>query len=110
MAETVIYGASDDLIEVEGGLSEEFSAYDADGSPRYLAFSDGTVLRITYGERGCWEIRREFEGTAGYHHQPHDNDDTRYSDRVTLSGDLKWVVCGEGFARATAPRGAKGGA
>ncbi|BAH38848.1 hypothetical protein GAU_1806 [Gemmatimonas aurantiaca T-27] len=109
MAEVTIYGASDDLVEIDGAISEEWNA--SDDERNYLAFSDGTVLSIEYGSKGCWEIRREKEGTAEYSHTPHDNDQTTYTDRVTLKGDIQWVVCGKiAFAPITpTPGGARDG-
>lgn len=91
MATVTIYGASDDLIEIEGDLSEEFSAYNAKNTK--LAFGDGTVLAVTYSDVGTWRIRRDVQGSASYEHdEDPGNDENRYSDRVTLTGDLKWVV------------------
>ena len=85
--ETVkIYGASDDLIEVEGptAVSDEFSGGD---KPRFVGFSEGTVLRVVYAEDGCWRISRVAEGTAQYTHTPAVGmDDEQYSDEVTLTG------------------------
>jgi hypothetical protein len=59
-----IYGSSDDLVEIEGGIDEEFPA---DGAgPHYLAFSDGTLLSIDYGREGIWRINRLATGSADY--------------------------------------------
>lgn len=44
---TTIYGASDDLIEVDGDITEEFDAIEQ--HPYYLGFSTGVVLRIECG-------------------------------------------------------------
>lgn len=100
-----VYGASDDLIEVEGAITEEFGAMDCSGEePRYLAFSDGTVLRVTYSAKGCWEIRQVAVGHAVFECVPHDNDATTYSDRATLTGVITSVVCGTGFACAKPAR------
>lgn len=97
----IVYGASDDLVEVEGDVREEFNPGDG---PSYLAVSDGTVLRITYD--GRWRIDRVAEGAAEFQHDPAtaDDGDPRedgspcYSDRVILSGVLvKWVVFGDRY-------------
>lgn len=53
MKTVTIYGASDDLIEVEGDLlievegdlQEEFTAYE---EWKYLHFDDGTVVKIVF--------------------------------------------------------------
>jgi hypothetical protein len=94
----VIYGASDDLIEIEGALREEFNGGD---DLAYLAFSDGTVLTVQYADDGCWRINRVATGTLAYTKVEADGADTKnYSDRVTLSGppgELRWCVNGTGF-------------
>lgn len=103
MPEVTIYGASDDLIEVEGAISEEFSAYDM-GDGMYLAFSDGTVLHVQYGanDEGMWRIGLRSRGTATYEHTPATDERDDYSDRVTLTGDnLRWCVLGKSMAKAS---------
>ena len=97
MAKVTIYGASDDLIEIDGGIEEEFSPGEDDAA--YLAFSDGTVLHIEYTDSGFWRITRRVTGTAGYEKHEGTNEDTDYSDRVTLSG-VDWVVAGDHFKQA----------
>lgn len=97
MSMVTVYGASDDLIEVEGHLSEEFNPSDHNGeTSMLLAFGDGTVLLVSYTDTGIWRIRRTYTGTAVYamDEDPGDLVD-RYSDRVTLSGDLRWVMAAE---------------
>lgn len=97
-----VYGSSDDCIEVEGpGIGEEFYLKGGDESPDYLAFSDGTVLRVQYGvgDKGVWEIRPMVNGSATCSHKAWTCEDRDYSDRVTLEGDLSWVAHGTGFER-----------
>lgn len=87
-----VYGASDDLVEVEGGaLTDEFGAYDR---AVYLHFNEGTVLRVEYKRDGVWHIERVKTGTAEYSHKPapQGNEDD-YSDQVELRGDLTSVEC-----------------
>jgi hypothetical protein len=54
-----IYGCSDDLIEMEGDLQDEFGSY---RKPGYLTFSDGTIVKASYGktvnghEEGIWQV------------------------------------------------------
>lgn len=51
----LIYGHSDDLIEIEGAIREEFSgAYD---DPTTIKFSDGRKFTLEY--TGVWEITPE---------------------------------------------------
>ena len=80
-----VYGSSDDLVEVEGDLSEEF-----DGDKVNLIFGDGTQLLVWYGNDGCWHITRAKEGTATYTKvfTATDSNSDSYSDRVELEGDL----------------------
>lgn len=103
---TTVYGASDDLIEVDGLIREEFNVID---EPRYLAFSDGTVLRIEYAGDGCWRVDQRAKGSCSVEkvHDGTDEDEPRrpdgtptYSDVVVLTGDISWVVCGADFVRA----------
>lgn len=97
-----VYGASDDLIEIDGAISEEFSAYSSDDSGWILAFSDGTLLSVRYDGEGCWRIGRLVAGTAAFTHTPAAGPDADYTDRVTLTGDIAWCVKGTHFARAAA--------
>lgn len=102
-----IWGSSDDCICIQGlpGGNEEFYGGGEDGE--FLAFSDGTVLRVKYDNQGCWRIRQVVAGTAPFviEFSPEDDEDEGgYSDRVTLDG-VTWVqFCGEdgGWARALA--------
>lgn len=90
-----VRGASDDLIEIEGDLNEEFSGGD---EPRFLAFSDGTVLTVTYGGEGFWRINQRRKGTAKYDKKEATDIVDDYSDTVTLTG-VSWVVCGDRFEK-----------
>lgn len=95
--EVMIYGASDDLIEIEGSLIEEFNYY-GEGKT-ILAFSDGTVLSVLYDDDGIWKIRRVAVGKAEYSNKEVVNPDSdEYSDKVTLKGgNIHWVVFGTKF-------------
>jgi hypothetical protein len=84
-----IYGASDDLIEVEGDLTEEFGHYQE--ASALLACSDGTLLRIASDREGVWRLTRIAAGTATFTLTP-GTDDRQHSDRVTLDGDVRWIV------------------
>lgn len=99
MPTVTVYGASDDLIEVEGAIREEF--YNPqDGSLAYLAFSDGTVLSVRYGDEGIWRINRVYEAAATYTKQEGTDESSDYSDRVSLEApSINWVVFGTGWGR-----------
>lgn len=89
-----VYGASDDLIEVEGDIREEFEWLDSDSA--FLGFSNGVVLRVTF--RSVWRI----EPVTGVDRvqvvQCPEGDEDNYSDRATVTGDVTWVVCGSTWA------------
>lgn len=67
----LIYGASDDLIEVEGEIQEEFYANDEGG---YLAVSGGTFIRYYYDSDGIWSFRTLLVGENSVHHYPADEE------------------------------------
>lgn len=103
MRSVEVYGASDDLIEVEGDIREEFT-HGNDGAD-YLAFNDGSVLSVEYTADGFWRINRAAEGVAQYEKvEAIDADGAAYSDKVTLTiPDLarwEWVVCGHTLVKA----------
>lgn len=96
-----VYGASDDLIEVEGDVSEEFTPKRAeqDNESNYLAFSNGVVLEIEYTRSGRWSIRPIKGGTRVTIEFSTDDDGTdedryAYSDKATIEETVSWVVFG----------------
>lgn len=89
-----VYGASDDLIEVEGDIREEFSWLDSDSA--YLAFSNGVVLRVTFGN--VWRIAPVAGADLVKVVQCPENDEDNYTDRATVEGAVSWVVCGMSWA------------
>jgi len=92
-----IYGAFDDQIEIEGAIVDEFSPDDDEVT--IIATSDGTVLSIEYAKDGIWRIHRKAEGTAKMTKTEATDPDRDYSDRVTLTGDIKWLVAGNFFEK-----------
>jgi hypothetical protein len=93
-----ISGASDDLIEIEGDIREEFYLRDEDEGD-LIAFSDGTVLRIAFS--GPWRITPVAKGSAELSIQQVTEDDDEGSDRATITGDVRWVVHGIGILLAS---------
>lgn len=88
---TQIYGASDDLVELEGDLSEEFSGGE---KPCLLIFSDGTVLTIKYGKEhlAVWAITLITQGKLFKRIEYcTDGDAERYSDTAHFCDGLEWV-------------------
>jgi hypothetical protein len=97
-----ISGASDDIISIDGDLTEEFY-YDADRrgdkNGDILAFSDGTVLRIAFDPDGTgnWRITPVARGSANLTvAQTAEEDDT---DRADLDGSITWAVHGIGAVK-----------
>jgi hypothetical protein len=108
VSEVTIYGGSDDLIEIDGDLREEFTAYNEDEGV-YVAFSDGTVLKVRYDEEGCWRITPTAKGRASYIKIEAMGADTpNYSDKVWLTlpegetdEEFRWCLMGKDLIRAT---------
>jgi hypothetical protein len=91
-----VYGSSDDLIEIEGDIEEEFNWYsEGPEEERYLAFSDGTLLSVCYDEDGIWRLKRLVSGLSNFIKEEGDvENDT--PDKITLDGiDIKWVLFGD---------------
>lgn len=93
-----VYGASDDLIEVEGDIREEFSLPEDDSA--YLGFSTGVILRVTFGD--VWRIAPVAGADLVTVVQCPEDDEDNYSDKATVTGDVAWVVCGSAWAGVSA--------
>lgn len=110
-----IYGASDDLIEVDGDLSEEFDSHD---QPTYLLFNDGTQLKIEYWDDGIWRVNLIETGKASATRTPgfEDESDTvsppdhpgtsipSYSDYVTLTWGQPFKLLKHGHRKLGMPK------
>ena len=103
MAITKIYGASDDLIEIEGAVNDEVNHIDAKNV--LIKASDGTKAKITYDDNGEWKISVEVEGSEYFglihsvgddakHTFPYAIGCTSYSDVLLLDEDIEWVRIG----------------
>lgn len=102
-----LYGYSDDLIELDGDVIENFTPRGEDDPEQpgdLVAFSNGVVLRIKYRDAGCWRIDLVAgQGLVEIVPCPED-DEKNYSDRATITGSVDWVVCGNSIAKARAQR------
>lgn len=102
---TYVYGASDDLIEIEGDLTEEFLQPRAD--PYYLGFNNGTLLKVTYD--GDWNIQPIYPSGLNVFVKPHgapyvdfvldipeyiQHNVPDYSDLAVVRGEIVWVIGG----------------
>ena len=103
----MVYGASDDLIEIEGDISEEFChpSMSDDGAKWWLGFSDGTVLAVHYD--GQWRFPIVAKGSAAVSRDETTEEEGNrpdgkpaYSDVVTLDGDVRWALLGSDFEKA----------
>lgn len=83
----IITGHSDDLVESEGDIVEEFS-YGNDEDGDLLGFADGTLLRIKFDADGTgnWRITPIARGTATLAIEQAVGEDG--TDRATLDGDV----------------------
>lgn len=95
---TTLTGHSNDLIELDGDIREEFS-YSDQPEGDLLGFSDGTLLRIRFDDDGIWRINpvRMGPGLTSIT-QGSDDDGT---DTAVLT-DVTWVLHGTSYAKARA--------
>ena len=94
MSQVILYGFSDDLIEIEGAIEKE--VYGDGDEPTWLAFSDGTLIRVTYDGDWHFKVKELGEDSFAIVKNPEPNTD-QYTDTVTLNGDIRWVVVGTSF-------------
>lgn len=85
-----IYGASDDLVEIEGSAYEqEIGCYERDVRIRFL---DGTIIHVGYPKEGIgvWWIEVEADGSAEHTLTICDNEDADiYSDVFEIDSEIK---------------------
>ena len=86
-----IYGASDDLVEIENTKykEDEIGCYGHDVRIRFL---DGTVIRVGYPKDGLaiWWIEIEKQGTAEHKLTICEDEDARiYSDIFEIDSEIK---------------------
>ena len=98
-----VYGSSDDMIEIEGDLREEFYYRDTDNPGNYIAFSNGTVLSIRYDDDGNWRIAPEHHGPGSVAIAQVVPGGDACSDIATVTGDIWWAVFGTHIVRVEEP-------
>lgn len=86
-----VYGASDDLVEIENSQykEDEIGCYDHDVRIRFL---DGTIIRVGYPKDGLaiWWVEIEKQGTAEHELTVCDDEDARiYSDIFEIDSEIK---------------------
>jgi hypothetical protein len=97
MTTITIYGASDDLIYVDGDVPG-CNEYGAWRNPKYVELSNGAMFKAEYDANGEWRISqvrtggaaadgtvvtRAAVGTLG--------NKVEYSEQVTVTGPIEWV-------------------
>jgi hypothetical protein len=88
---TKIYGASDDLIDVEGDVHDEFGSFDSNS---IVGCSDGTRLEFEYLMGGLWKIKIHNTGDLFDRLEICEKEtDKGHSDIAHFKSGLKWVVC-----------------
>lgn len=96
-----IYGGSDDLIEIEGKIKgcDEYN-----GDLGYVELSSGDVFKIEYTKEVVWKVDRfgcngSGTGKISITKEPHgEGDDPEpYTDTVTITGELEWVIFSESW-------------
>jgi hypothetical protein len=101
---TKVYGASDDLVEVEGDIDGEVNSYGTDERERgvLLVFSDGTLLEAKYGkaDSAIWEVKLLAAGSLFDRIEPClDADGDPNSDIAHFRDGLKWVYAATRWER-----------
>ena len=89
---TVIYGASDDLIEIEGAINEEFPTDKEDT----VVCSDGTMAEIVFDSKGRWKCLLKNKGPLFQKigKRPDGGGEPGDEAMYFLPG-LTWVMCGK---------------
>lgn len=87
---TKIYGASDDLIELEGDIDDEVDAlskFNTTEKPFIISFDDNTKVRIFYLKDGIWKIELMVAGHLFSKIEECNGD--KYSDELIMKDGLK---------------------
>ncbi len=95
-----VYGASDDLIEIIGDVTEEFTAWMNPAQHVLVTASDGTLASVRWDEDGVWRIDILATGTGNPTVDTCPDaafpfGDGRYTDVLTIGGPIEWVRAGE---------------
>lgn len=93
---TKVWGHSDDVVCFDGAVYGE--CYPDSSDKAYVTFSDGTELRIVYGDNGCWRIVVVEKGDLFDHLEVCDYDENDeaskgYSDIAHFKEGLEWAEC-----------------
>lgn len=99
---SVVWGASDDLVEFRGDVHGEIGCYGTDEKEQgvLLICSDGTLLEVKYGkaQQGIWEIKLIQKGKLFSKIEPCMNEEADpYSDIAVFRNGLKWIYAASGW-------------
>lgn len=86
-----IYGASDDLVEIDGSKYDNEIGCNYNDAKARIWFEDGTVIRISYGkkDKAIWDIVIEEVGTAKFDLTIcNDEDADIYSDIFEIDSEI----------------------
>lgn len=83
-----IYGSSDDLIEIEGDISEEFTLSGDESG--YIGLSDGTLLSVVYGPDGDW-LFSITKGSGQVYPVGYTHD---YTETFETARPIEWILFG----------------
>ena len=84
MATVMVYGASDDLAEIEGDFYDEFPA-DIDSTGVWV-FDTGTQIEMDSDDDGNWRLRVAAQA---------ESDTVEFGHRVLYPGDMTATVTGQ---------------
>ena len=91
----VVTGMSDDLIELDGAVSEEFDI--GNGGSGLVAFSNGVLLRVAFDDDGIWRITPLFGADKVSVAQA---DADGRTDAATVAGPVRWAAHVQAWAAA----------
>jgi len=86
-----ITGYSDDIVDVEGDISEEIYGLEDGG---FLAFSDGTLIQVDYDKNGVWQFYVMAKGNL-YDNKVEGSVLMETNDTVTFKSGILWIVSGK---------------
>ena len=94
----MMFGYSDDNIEIEGDIREEIGSYDRENE---FFLSDGTTGTIEYTNEGVWRIKiltttPSVNVTIIHPTQFEIDADTNYTDKAMFTGDIEWIMFDSG--------------
>lgn len=102
---TKIYGASDDLVEIEGDIGAEHANFGTDDRDHgsLVILSDGTLLDVKYGkgDMAIWQIILIHRGILFDRIDQCDDEDAEiYSDIAYFKDGIKWAYFARDWEKA----------